>query len=107
MGAAHGREIKGVSQALMDEFSSRARQDVAPELAARVEANRDAYGHDPDGLALWKMGQAASRDTREAKTDADPAQQVREWAHRARAQAGIAWSRWRLRCAAERLRLSR
>jgi conjugative relaxase-like TrwC/TraI family protein len=49
----HGREIKGVSQALMDEFSSRARQDIAPELAARVEAYRDAYGHDPDELALW------------------------------------------------------
>ena len=86
----HGREIRGVSQALMDEFSSRARQDIAPELAARVEAYRDAYGHDPDELALWKMGQAASRETREAKTDADPSQQVREWAQRAQAQAGTA-----------------
>lgn len=61
----------------MDEFSSQARQDIAPDLAAWVEAYREAYSRDPDELALWKVGQAASRDNRDAKTDADPAQQIR------------------------------
>ena len=30
----HGREIRGVPQALMDEFSTRARRDIAPNLRA-------------------------------------------------------------------------
>jgi hypothetical protein len=86
----HGREIKGVSQELMDEFSTRARRDIAPNLTPKVEAYRQMYGHDPDELALWKMGQAVSRESREAKEDADPAQQVREWAQRAASNAGAA-----------------
>ncbi len=85
----HGREIRGVAQALMDEFSTRARRDIAPNLLPKVEAYREKYGHDPDEHALWAMGQAVSREHREAKKDADPAQQVREWARRAGAE------RWR------------
>jgi conjugative relaxase-like TrwC/TraI family protein len=86
----HGREIKGVPQVLMDEFSTRARRDIAPNLAPKVEAYRERYGHDPDEHALWAMGQAVSRENREAKKDVDPAQLVREWAQRAARNAGAA-----------------
>jgi conjugative relaxase-like TrwC/TraI family protein len=84
----HGREIKGVSQKLMDEFSSRARKDIEPGLVPLIEAYRDRYGHDPDEHALWAMGQCVSRQRRKPKRDADPAQLVREWAQRARERAG-------------------
>ena len=92
----------------MDEFSTRARRDIAPNLVPKVEAYRERYGHDPDEHALWTMGQAVSREHREAKTDADPAQQVREWAQRARRERGRgAWSRSRRRCAVRRRRRRR
>jgi AAA domain/TrwC relaxase len=84
----HGREIKGVRQKLMDEFSSRARNDTAPALVALIEAYRDRYGHDPDEHALWAMSQYVSRDSRDPKRGADPAQQVRDWARRSRDNAG-------------------
>ncbi len=84
----HGREIKGVSQKLMDEFSSRARKDIEPGLVPLIEAYRDRYGHDPDEHALWAMGQCVSRERREPKRDIDPAQLVRKWAQRARERAG-------------------
>jgi hypothetical protein len=84
----HGREIKGVSQRLMDEFSSRARKDIEPGLVPLIEAYRDNYGHDPDEHALWAMGQYVSRDRREPKRATDPAQLVREWAQRARERVG-------------------
>jgi conjugative relaxase-like TrwC/TraI family protein len=86
----HGREIRGVPQALMDEFSTRARRDIAPNLAPKVAAYREMYGHDPDELALWKMGQAVSRENREPKKDEDPARLVRDWAQRAARGAGAA-----------------
>jgi conjugative relaxase-like TrwC/TraI family protein len=84
----HGREIKGVSRRLMDEFSSRARRDIGPGLLPLIDAYRGRYGHDPDEHALWAMGQYVSRDSREPKHGADPAQLVRDWARRARARAG-------------------
>ena len=84
----HGREIKGVPQKLMDEFSSRARQDIGPGLVPLIESYRDRYGHDPDEHALWAMSQYVSRDSRERKRGADPAQQVRDWARQARDNAG-------------------
>jgi conjugative relaxase-like TrwC/TraI family protein len=84
----HGREVKGVSQRLMDEFSSRARKDIGPGLVPLIAAYRDRYGHDPDEHALWAMGQYVSRDSREPKHATDPAQLVRDWAQRARERAG-------------------
>lgn len=61
----HGREIKGVSQALMDEFSTRARAEIPEKLAALVDAYRETYGHDPDpprpGLAEPPCGPAVAR----------------------------------------------
>jgi conjugative relaxase-like TrwC/TraI family protein len=86
----HGREVKGVPQALMDEFSTRARKDIGPELSARVDAYREEYGHDPDELALWKMGQAVSLEKREPKVQADPVEELRAWSRRARRHAGHA-----------------
>jgi hypothetical protein len=43
----HGREIKGVSQALTDEFSSRARQDIAPDR--RTEPDPGCCGDGIEG----------------------------------------------------------
>jgi len=62
----HGREIKGVSQALMDEFSKRTRKEIAAELARLVEAYRIDYGHDPDARALGSLRLRANKMSRAA-----------------------------------------
>lgn len=99
---SHGREIKGVSQKLMHEFSSRARNDIGPGLVPLIEAYRDRYGHDPDVHALWATGQYVSRESRAPKSDTDPAQVVRDWAQRARQRAGAELARWHRHVAIDR-----
>jgi conjugative relaxase-like TrwC/TraI family protein len=86
----HGREVKGFSQQLMDEFSKRARLDVGPKLKPLVEAYRETYGHDPDEHALWALGQMAAREDKPAKKARDPREEISEWAQRARSNAGEA-----------------
>jgi hypothetical protein len=48
----HGREIKGASQEIMDEFSKRTRQEIASVLGGLIEAYKAERGHDPDARAL-------------------------------------------------------
>ncbi len=82
----HGREIRGVSRALIDQFSSR-RQSISAlteRLAREFEAQ---HGHAPDARALGELRQWANHATR-ARKDAEPldlAAEVRRWAAQARA----------------------
>src|ERR1022692_4064665 len=66
----HGREIAGVSQALMDMFSSR-RQSINPITARLAEAYQAQYGRAPDARALAGLRQWANHATRRGK-DAGP-----------------------------------
>ena len=84
----HGREIKGIPQALIDEYSRRARRDIAPEMQPMIDAYRATWGHDPDEYALAAMGHEAQLSTREPKRAEDPVALVRDWARRAREASG-------------------
>ena len=83
---AHGREIRGVSRELMEEFSSR-RQSISAltvRLAAAFEAQ---HGHAPDARALGTLRQWANHASRRGK-DTEPldlAAEARRWAAQARA----------------------
>ena len=82
----HGREVRGVSQALMEEFSSR-RQSITA-LTARLAAEFEAqHGRAPDARALGKLRQWANHASRRAKPGEplDLAAEVRRWAAQARA----------------------
>ena len=50
----HGREIAGVSQALMDMFSSR-RQSIGPMTARLAQAYEAQFGRAPDARALTSL----------------------------------------------------
>ncbi len=82
----HGREVRGVSQELMEEFSSR-RQSISAltvRLAAEFEAQ---HGHAPDARALGTLRRWANHASRRGK-DAEPldlASEARRWAVQARA----------------------
>ena len=80
----HGREIAGVSQALMDMFSSR-RASIGP-LAARLAREYEAqFGRAPDARALASLRQWANLATRRGK-DAEPLDLgalVRHWSAQA------------------------
>ena len=82
----HGREVRGVSRKLMEEYSSRRRSiDALTErLARRFEAQ---HGFAPDAHALEKLRQWANHQSRRAKPgeplDLDAA--VERWAAQARA----------------------
>lgn len=82
----HGREVRGVSRELMEQYSSRRRSiDALTErLARRFEAQ---HGYAPDAHALEKLRQWANHQSRRAKPggplDLDAA--VRRWVAQARA----------------------
>jgi hypothetical protein len=82
----YGREIRGVSRALMEQFSSR-RQSICAlteRLAREFEAH---HGHAPDARALGQLRLWANHATR-ARKDAEPLDlnaEVRRWAAHARA----------------------
>jgi conjugative relaxase-like TrwC/TraI family protein len=82
----HGREIRGVSRALMDQFSSR-RQSISAlteRLAREYEAQ---HGRAPDARALGELRQWANHATR-ARKEPEPLDltaEVRRWAAQARA----------------------
>ena len=82
----HGREIKGVSKALMDVFSSR-RQAIDPLTADLARAYEAQHGRAPDARALGELRQWATHATRRAKegTITDRAEMVRQWESQARA----------------------
>ena len=63
----NGFEIGGVDQAVMDAFSSR-RAQITPEVARMAEEYRQRYGREPSRRTLWAMAQAATLETRKAKS---------------------------------------
>jgi hypothetical protein len=65
----NGCEVGGVSQRVMDLFSSR-KAALGPEVAKMAEAYRRKYGHEPSKRTLWLMGQQAAAKTRRPKSDA-------------------------------------
>jgi conjugative relaxase-like TrwC/TraI family protein len=82
----HGREIAGVGEALIGEFSSR-RRSIGPVTARLAEAYEAQFGRAPDARALTSLRQWANHATRRGK-DAQPldlAALVRQWAAQASA----------------------
>ena len=82
----HGREIAGVGEALMEEFSSR-RRSIGPVTARLAEAYEAQFGRAPDARALASLRQWANHATRRGK-DHEPldlAALVRQWAAQASA----------------------
>ena len=55
----NGCEVGGVSQQVMDLFSSR-KATLSAEVAKMAEAYRRKYGHEPSKRTLWLMGQQAA-----------------------------------------------
>jgi conjugative relaxase-like TrwC/TraI family protein len=82
----HGREIDGVSQALMDMFSSR-RQSIGPLTARLAQAYEARFGRAPDARALASLRQWANHATRRGKDAAplDLGALARQWAAQAAA----------------------
>ena len=82
----HGREVRGVSRELMEEFSSR-RQTISA-LTERLAAEFTAqHGYAPDARALGRLRQWANHASRLGKDDEplDLAAAARRWADQARA----------------------
>jgi hypothetical protein len=65
----NGCEIGGVSQQVMDLFSSR-KAALGPEVEKLAAAYRRKYGHEPSKRTLWLMGQQAAAMTRRPKSAA-------------------------------------
>ena len=63
----NGFEVGGVDQAVKDAFSSR-RAQITPEVARMAEEYRQRYGREPSRRTLWAMAQAATLETRKAKS---------------------------------------
>jgi hypothetical protein len=82
----HGREITGVSSALMDQFSSR-RQSISALTQRLAQRFEEQHGHPPDARALGGLRQWANHATRRGKGAAplDLDAEVRRWAAQARA----------------------
>ena len=83
----HGREIAGISQKMMDAFSSR-RQVITPE-ARRVAAEREAQtGRRPDARQMYRIQKDIAYRTRARKPEAplDIRAKLREWEQTAREQ---------------------
>ena len=81
----HGREIAGISQELMDAFSSR-RQTITPE-ARKVAAEREAEtGRRPDARQMYRIQKDIAYRTRARKPEAplDIRAKLREWEQTAR-----------------------
>ena len=85
----NGCELGGVSQQVMDLFSSR-KATLGTEVAKLAEAYRRKYGHEPSKRTLWLMGQQAAAATRRPKSaarrvhgtsggDADDAERLAAW----------------------------
>ena len=83
----HGREIAGISQELMDAFSSR-RQTITADARA-VAAEREAQtGRRPDARQMYRIQKDIAYRTRAAKPEAplDIRAKLREWEQTAREQ---------------------
>ena len=62
----NGFEVGGVSQEVMDGFSSR-RAQITPEVRRMAEEYRQRYGREPSQRTLWAMAQDATLASRKAK----------------------------------------
>src|SRR5215468_1893922 len=81
----HGREIAGISQQLMDAFSSR-RQTITPE-ARKIAAEREAQtGRRPDARQMYRIQKDIAYRTRARKpeTPLDIRAKLRDWEQTAR-----------------------
>ncbi len=88
----HGRDIRGISEKLVDAFSTRRREDIEgrrlPEL---IEQYRRNFGREPDARALYGLRHRATLDTRRAKeSELSLDQHVAQWAETARRTDGEA-----------------
>ena len=67
----NGFEVGGVSQEVMDAFSSR-RAQITPEVRRMAEEYRQRYGREPSQRTLWAMAQDAALASRKAKQHGRP-----------------------------------
>ncbi|WP_068929383.1 MobF family relaxase [Planobispora rosea] len=85
----NGREVVGVSPELIAEFSTR-RAAVTKDIERQVEAYVAKHGRQPTARQLFTMGQIATKETKRPKTKSpdapSPAEQLRSWEERTRAQ---------------------
>jgi len=65
----NGAEVGGVSQDVMDLFSSRSRA-LTPELKTLVSQYQTAHGKAPSKRTVWLLGQQAAQNTRRTKAEA-------------------------------------
>jgi len=65
----NGAEIGGVSQDVMDLFSSRSRA-LTPELKALIGQYQSMHGRPPSKRTIWLLGQQAAQNTRRTKGEA-------------------------------------
>ena len=65
----NGAEVGGVSQDVMDLFSSRSRT-LTPELKALIGQYQRAHGRPPSKRTIWLLGQHAAQNTRRTKAEA-------------------------------------
>ncbi|HEV3290866.1 MAG TPA: AAA family ATPase, partial [Streptosporangiaceae bacterium] len=65
----NGAEVGGVSQDVMDLFSSRSRA-LTPELKALIGQYQTAHGKPPSKRTIWLLGQQAAQNTRRTKAKA-------------------------------------
>ena len=65
----NGAEVGGVSQDVMDLFSSRSRA-LTPELKALMGQYQKTHGKPPSKRTIWLLGQQAAQNTRRTKAEA-------------------------------------
>ena len=65
----NGAEVGGVSQDVMDLFSSRSRA-LTPELKALIGQYQKKHGNPPSKRTIWLLGQQAAQNTRRTKAEA-------------------------------------
>jgi TrwC relaxase len=65
----NGADIGGVSQDVMDLFSSRSRA-LTPELKALIGQYQSMHGRPPSKRTIWLLGQQAAQNTRRTKGEA-------------------------------------
>jgi CheY-like chemotaxis protein len=65
----NGAEVGGVSQQVMDLFSSRSRA-LTPELKQMIQQYTEKHGKPPSKRTIWLLGQQAAQNTRRTKSEA-------------------------------------
>ncbi len=65
----NGAEVGGVSQDVMNLFSSRSRA-LTPELKALIGQYQKTHGKPPSKRTIWLLGQQAAQNTRRTKAEA-------------------------------------